>query len=159
MKAVYAAIFALLAGEAGALSCLRPDVVSSFQRADEQPETVYLLRGFLTFDEGLLPQTDMLNQEQSPDPISARFDGHALGDDGFTIPYARELTLQPLCFGPWCGRAHSGEDALIFATAMGDELIVEANPCGGTIFYDVTEEMVRQVTSCMAGDCSAQPLQ
>ena len=159
MKAVYAAMFSLLAGEAGALSCLRPDGVSSFQRADEQSETIYLLRGVLSFDERLLPETDMLNQEQAPDPISARFEGHALGADGFTVPYARELTLQPLCAGPWCGGAQSDEDALIFATVAGDDLIVEANPCGGTIFYNVTEEMVRQVTSCMAGDCSAQPLQ
>ena len=154
MRTLLAAAFAMVASDAAALSCLRPDIVSSYIRADEAEESVYLLRGTLTFDEALLPETDVLNQKQSPGAIPAQFEGFALSRDGFTIPYDREVTLQPVCFGPWCGGAASGEDAMIFAKAVGDNLLVGAAPCGGTVFYNVTEDMVDQAVACMNGDCS-----
>ncbi len=154
-----AAALTLVATDLAALSCLRPTIPDSFARAEKVPEDVYLLKGRLTFDERLLPETDMLNQEQTPAPIAARFKGHALNRDGFTTRYERAVTLQPLCFGPWCGGAASGEEAIIFAKVVGADLVIEASPCGGNIFYNVNRAMERQAIACINGDCDAQLLE
>ena len=156
MRTIAAIALATLAGQAQALSCMRPTIPDSFERAAQVPEDIYVLKGSLTFDEDLLPETDMLNQEQNPAPIAAHFKGMALNLEGFTTRYARPVTLQPLCFGPWCGGAASGEEAIIFAKAVGDDLVVEANPCGGNIFYNVTRQTEQQAVACINGDCEAQ---
>lgn len=143
----------LLAGPAQALSCMRPSIVDSFHRAEEVPQDVYLLKGRLTFDEGLLPKTDHSRTQIDPAPIPAQFDGFALNRDGFTTPYPRAVTLQPLCFGPWCGTAAAGEEAIMFATLRGTDLVIEASPCGGDIFYDPTAKMERDAILCINGAC------
>ena len=149
----------LIAGQAQALSCLRPDVAESFNRANGIEEPVYILRGVLEFDPGLMPQ-GVVNEERNPDPVPARFTGRGLTLDGFTARFERGVTLQPLCFGPWCGSAEPGQDAIVFATVRGEDLVVEVNPCGGQIFYDPTEEMADVLTACLRGEaCSPQPFQ
>ena len=147
-----AMVLMVLAGEAAALSCVRPDVVSSFQRAEEVPEDVYLLKGTLRFDPSLLPE-GVINEERNPPPIPARFEGQALNRNGFTTPYARSVTLQPLCFGPWCGSAQPGQEAIMFATVRGADLVIAASPCGGQIFYEPTRQMEQQLIACMNGGC------
>ncbi len=145
----------LIASDAAALSCVQPTIADSFARAENMPEVVYLLKGTLTFDERLLPETDMLNEGWTPSPIAARFEGFALNTNGFTTPYNRAVSLQTLCVGPWCGGAASGEEAIIFAKVVGPDLVIEAPACGGTIFYNVTRDMEQQAVACMNGDCSA----
>lgn len=148
-----ALVLVLLAGEAQALSCMRPTIANSFARAEAVPDSVYLLKGALSFDESLLPDRDMLQPEKDPAPIEAQFKGMALSRDGFTTPYNRSVTLQPLCFGPWCGQAISEEPAIIFATVRGDDLVIEVNPCGGQIFYEPTPQMDAAAIACMNGRC------
>lgn len=143
---------AMMAGEVQALSCARPDVVRSFAAADAAPEITYVLKGRLRFDEALLPQ-GVVNAPRAPAAIPATFAGVALGQDGFTIPYERAVILQPACAGPWCGSAQAGAEAIMFATVRGDDLVITASPCGGKIFYSPTNQMVRQLTACMQGDC------
>ncbi len=150
----FVAALVLVASEAAALSCMRPTIADSFARAEEVPEDIYLLKGTLTFDERLLPETDMLNDGWTPSPIAAQFRGFALNREGFTTRYDRAVSLQPLCVGPWCGGAASGEEAIIFAKVMGDDLVIEAPACGGTIFYNVTSAMEQQAIDCMNGSCS-----
>ncbi len=150
-----ACVLALVASEAAALSCIRPTIADSFARAEEVPEDIYLLKGTLTFDERLLPETDMLNDGWKPSPIAAQFRGFALNSVGFTTRYDRTVSLQPLCVGPWCGGAVSGEVAIMFAKVVGPDLVIEAPACGGGIFYNVTPQMEQQAIDCINGDCYA----
>lgn len=153
IRRALALIGALVASDAAALSCARPDLAQSFARAEAVSETVYLLRGTLTFDTTRLPEMDALAPDPDPAPIPARFEGFALNAGGFTTPYAQDVTLQPRCLGPWCGGAESGEEAIMFATVTDKGLVIEAWPCGGQIFYDVTPQMVRQAQACFNGSC------
>ena len=48
-------VFAAVAGQAAALSCIRPDPILTFQRVAAAPEPYYVLYGQLDFDQTTLP--------------------------------------------------------------------------------------------------------
>ena len=152
MKAPLTAIFVILiAGQAGALSCMRPDVATTFNRMHEVPEDVYVLRGVLEFDESLLPE-GVVNEERFPDPIAGTFKGKGLTLDGFTARFESDVTVQSVCFGPWCGSLASGIEVITFANVIGDDIIIEANPCGSNVFPSPTQEMADALQSCIRGE-------
>lgn len=146
-----AAACLLVATQGQALSCMRPDVAGSFIAAESIPEPVYILRGTLHFDESLMPQ-GVINEERNPAPVPAEFRGKGLTQSGFSVDFSRSLELQPLCFGPWCGNAVAGQEAIIFATVHPDTLRVEVSPCGGNIFYDPTPQMETVLAACLRGE-------
>ena len=148
---ILSVLLACTATQSIALSCMRPDPVQSFHRATEVPEPIYILHGRLTFDESLLP-VGMVNTPREPAPIPARFEGMGLTLNGFTSRFERQVVLQSICFGPWCGREVSGEDSLLFAKVVGDQIIIESDPCGGNVFYDPTQDVLDQMTSCIRGE-------
>ncbi len=152
-----AAIATMIAGQAAALSCSRPDPARTFNALSTDEATYYVLYGTLDFDTQKLPQ-GVTNEERNPDPIPARFTGKGLSETGFDHDFTRDVTVQPLCAGPWCGSAPANVASLIFAKAVGDDIIIEASPCGGTIFPEPTKDTLDSMTACMAGDCvSAEP--
>ena len=148
---ILSALLACIATQSIALSCMRPDPVQSFHHATEVPEPIYILHGRLAFDESLLPE-GMVNEPREPAPIPAHFDGMGLTLNGFTSRFERPVTLQSVCFGPWCGREVSGENVMLFAKVVGNDIIVESDPCGVNVFYDPTQEMLDQMTSCIRGE-------
>lgn len=155
-----AAALATISGQAHALSCLRPDPIVTFQQLAQAPETYFVLYGVLSFDEKKLPPGVSDQQMRTPDPIPARFVGHGLSTDGFTIDYVTDVVVQIGCAGPWCGSARSGVDAVYFVEATDPPLTVQAGPCGGMIFEEPDQAVLDMLTSCMqGGTCSAQPLQ
>jgi len=150
-------VFAAVAGQAAALSCIRPDPILTFQRVAAAPEPYYVLYGQLDFDQTTLPGFDLSQQREHPDPIAAQFTGKSLTPDGFTTDYASPVTLQISCVASWCGSARSGVDALYFVRADTQPAIVEAGPCGGMIFEQPDQATLDMLTSCMqGGTCSAQ---
>jgi len=159
MKApLFAALLATLASPIHALSCLRPDPISTFQRVAAAEESYFVLSGTLTFDESLLPAQDFQNQLQTPDPIPAQFSGKGLTRDGFVNDYISPVTLQITCAGPWCGSAQSGMEAVFFVEATRPLATVIADPCGGMIFPRTTPAAKDMLTSCMAGGtCTPLP--
>lgn len=155
-----AAALAAASGQAHALSCMRPDPILTFQQLAEAPETYFVLYGELSFDEGQLPPAVMQKQMSAPDPIPARFVGHGLSTDGFTLDFVANVELQIGCAGPWCGTAQSGVDAIYFVEATDPPLTIHAGPCGGRIFERPSQAVLDTLTACMqGGDCSAQTLQ
>lgn len=153
MKAAFAAIaLIVIAGQATALSCMRPDVVRTFERVSEDTDTYYLLYGTLDFDANKQPK-GVVNEERNPDPIAAQFAGFALDMGGFTTPYSSAVTLQPVCFGPWCGNTTPGVQSLFFAQVDDDAIKIEADPCGGRIFPEPSRSLLDAMTACMNGTC------
>ena len=128
-----ALILALCATEAAALSCMRPDPIATFNRLSDDPAEYYVLVGQVAFDAGLLPK-GVVNAERNPDPIAARFVGRGLTKSGFNATYVADVTLQPVCFGPWCGQATPGVEQLVFAKVTESGVVIEADPCGTTVF-------------------------
>lgn len=158
MKApMLAAALALIAGQASALSCIRPDPIDTFQRLAAAEESYFVLSGTLTFDEDLLPPGVSQNQTPAPEVIPARFNGMGLTRDGFVNAYVSPINLQVTCAGPWCGSAQSGMEGVFFVEATKPLATVIADPCGGMIFAPVSDAQKEMLTSCMAGG-TCQPL-
>ncbi len=155
-----ASALAMICGQAQALSCMRPDPISTFQRVAAAPEGYYVLYGALSFDEDDLPRGSNTMQDQVIDPIPAQFRGKSLSQDGFVRDYVSPVLLQVNCLSIWCGSAQSGVDAVYFVEATEAPVTMQADPCGDMIFYEPTEAVLDMLTSCMKGDtCSPEPLQ
>ncbi|WP_438956567.1 hypothetical protein [Cognatiyoonia sp.] len=151
MKTILTTLFCLVAAQASALSCMRPDVATTFLQMNEVPEPVYVLRGTFEFDESLQSQ-GVVNEPRDPDPIPATFTGHGLTLDGFTSRFLRPVIVQPVCYGSWCGSMAAGEEVITFAKGVGDDIVLEANPCGSTVFYEPTQTMIDDLVSCIRGN-------
>lgn len=148
-----AALLAVLATPALSLSCLPPDVARSYQRAAEAEEAYVVVSGVLRFDETRLPKADMSAQQDTPPEtkIPARITGMALTQSGFDHAFDREITLNVLCFGPWCGGAKPDIRYLGFLqkTDTGYELV--ADPCGSFAFAEPGDDMLHRVEQCFQG--------
>jgi len=151
LKYSIAAALCLIASQAAALSCMPPDLATTFNRMNEVPEDVYVLRGKLDFDESLLPQ-GVVNEERHPAPISGTFAGEALTREGFVSRFVSPVIVQSVCYGPWCGGVGSGEDLITFAKVVDGAVVVEVDPCGSTVFYDPTPKMESDLISCIRGE-------
>lgn len=160
MKALaLAAAIAAAAGPASALSCMRPDPVRAFTAASGSDARFVVVIGTFTFDEDKLPGgmiMDGSGAEPRPDPIPARFKGFGLTLDGFTTPMDMSMTVQPVCFGPWCGGMASGLETLAFLRREGTGYVVEADPCGGWVFPEPSRAVRQQMVDCLRGE-SCEP--
>ena len=141
----------LAAGPALALSCLRPDVARTYSQASEAEQAYVVVRGELRFDEARLPENGGTNQDRRVVTIPARLEGKSLSRAGFTTPFARDITLEVSCLGPWCGGAQSGVEYLAFLEKHGRNLVMVAEPCGSWAFPEPSAEQVKQVETCMGG--------
>lgn len=158
MKLWIAIALSLVANQAAALSCMRPDVATTFNQMNEVPEDVYVLRGTLDFDESLLPQ-GAVNEERTPEPIQATFNGNGLTLEGFTSSFGSPVVVQSICYGPWCGGVGSGKDLITFAKVIDDDIVIEVDPCGSTVFYEPTQSMIEDLKSCIrGGKCESNEL-
>lgn len=151
---IVASLIALVAaGPAQALSCMRPDAARAFQEYAAADETYSVLMG--TFDFTAPPPQEFSNDAVGQS-VTARFTGQGLAADGFGRVAPMDVTLETLCFGPWCGGfPRSGENVLAFVEHTPDGYVARLGPCGGTLF-DVQTASV--VASCMRGNtCDATP--
>lgn len=155
MKAALTALAFVCAGQASALSCMIPDPRGTFLNLMEVEQPYYILLGQVQFDTDLLPGV-VLDGVPDPDPINARFTGKGLTSSGFDARFERDVILQPICFGPWCGGAPAGVETLFFAKVTGDVITIEADPCGTTVFPEPLPEMLDAMSSCInGGPCEA----
>ncbi|QQA42639.1 hypothetical protein [Pelagovum pacificum] len=146
----------LAATQASALSCLRPDPATAFQRAADASEEYVVLNGTFTFDETAMPgDVTPDGPEAPPAHVPATFSGNYLTADGFVETYEGPLTLAPVCAGPWCGSLDAPADMLAFALLQDGAMTVEISPCYDMVFTDPSREALMKVVSCMqGGDCS-----
>lgn len=150
---VLACMVSLIAGQATALSCMRPDPTASFARASASDDTYYVLYGTLDFDASALPQ-DVENRARQPDPVPAVFRGNGVSKTGFNLRLDVPVTLQSVCAGPWCGTTQPNTPALIFARVRDDQIVVEIGPCGGQVFLEPSQADLTAMTQCMNTNCN-----
>lgn len=122
----------------------------SFVEANEAEETYIVVHGQLEFDRSALPPGMLDDPEAQGRDIPARITGAGLMRDGFTLPFATDLTLRTTCAGPWCATAEPGE-ALTFLEKTDDGYVLTVSPCGGHLFQSPTTEDLSRVSSCFAG--------
>jgi len=148
---ILAIALTLLASQAAALSCMRPDPVAAFQNALDAPERFYVLYGQIDFDEALLPQ-GLVNARPLPQPIAGVYRGDGLTKNGFRPTTLSDVIVQSSCAGPWCGRMAAGADHLMFAKQTDAGLVINVGPCGGAVFAAPTQDMLDQMVQCMRGE-------
>ena len=155
-----AALAALLAGPALALSCMAPDAPRSYQQADAAEERYLVVHGTLTFDDTRLPKTDLQDQGSIPEstPLPAQLTGMSLSAEGFTTPFDKPLTLDVRCFGPWCAGGTSGIEVLGFVELRESGPVLTLDPCSSMTIPDPSEQMLNQVIGCMKGE-GCEPVQ
>lgn len=152
LLAVVTALVAL-SGPALALSCMRPDVKRSYMQALEADEFYSVVIGTVTFDATKLPKA-VGNDSPPQTLIPARIEGSALTGTGFDLDFAQDITLEVLCFGPWCGGAGSGVEYLKFLRKDTEGYTMVADPCSSLNFQEPTQEMRQAVEKCyMTGEC------
>lgn len=150
-----AALLALFAGQADALSCMRPDIARDYERAASAEEIYHAVTGVLDFDPATLPVVDYDNQQDTPPEtdIPARLTGRTLTSSGFTAEFERDITLRVHCFGPWCASPQPGTPYLTFVESTRQGLVMHVDPCGGLSHPNPSAELEARVVACSKGDC------
>lgn len=148
--AILTATLCSWAGNATALSCMPHDLSDTYKSAAESKDRFVIVHGILRFDEKLLPETDMQNQQDIPQEtrIPARLTGHSLSKEGFVTDFDQPITLSVRCSGPWCAGAKSEIPYLAFLqdTGQGYDLVVTA--CGGYGFGAPQPQALQTIISC-----------
>ncbi|MGZ9812068.1 hypothetical protein ACXN5S_16520 [Pseudoroseicyclus sp. H15] len=157
LVALAAASLALTATSAQALTCLRPDVATTFQEVAAAEERYMVLSGTLTFDDSLMPPPTLQTVPDGglhPDPVPAEFTGSHLAADGaFSSPLAETpVTLEIDCAAAFCTSLTSPLEVLAFVQIDDGSMRLDATPCSDKIFMNPTDEMLDQVMSCTAGE-------
>jgi hypothetical protein len=150
------AVLSFIASQTVALSCVRPDPVRAFQTASAATESYIVIYGSFDFDVTLLPPDvqDESGQDAIAAAIPSEFTGNGLSPSGFEQAMIRKITIQPICFGPWCGQMPANAPVLAFAKQTEAGYVVEADPCGGWVFANPSQDVLDQMTACLRGeDC------
>lgn len=150
MKLVLSLIFALMASQAAALSCMRADIASTFGHAHASDDLYYILRGSLDFDPALMPN-GVEDRTAPPAAVPATFEGMSMGRRGFKTAFSGPLVLQPSCAGPWCGSVRPSADIVVFAKQTDQGLQVDVGACPFYVFHAPTDDMEQRLVNCIAG--------
>ena len=132
-------MFGGLAGQAMALSCLRPDVARTYAEAAEAEAAYVVVHGELDFEPGDMPPAEGTEPAPKSRELRATLHGKGLTQGGFDTPFTRPITLEAQCLGPWCAQAEPGVEVLAFVETAGDGYRLTITPCGGMAFQEPSE--------------------
>ena len=157
MRILGTLILMVLPVQAMALSCLRPSVERTFEEVNAAKEGYLVVSGRLTLETRKLPKSHSNNQN-APElaRVSGKLTGKSLTLAGFDVPFDKNITLEVLCFGSWCGSAQNGEEVLAFLRREGGGHALEISPCGGKVFSNPKPLMLKKVQRCFQrGSCAS----
>lgn len=144
-----AALGVVLAGQASALSCLRPDAADTFQRVAAAEERYVVLLGTFDFVAPPAPEVTDINSP-APQSVVATFEGQGLAATRFGRVAPLQVTIETSCAGPWCGGfPAAGENVLAFVEQTDDGYVLTMGPCGGSVF---APRVAPVVAACMRGE-------
>lgn len=158
MKSLIAATLTIVlpANTALALSCLRPDVVRSYQMAAEASESYVVVSGVLDHQMAEVP-TDR-KEGNAPVSFAAQLVGKHLTADGFTGDFSRPVEVTLNCVSVWCATLPPQHSSVLAYVRMeGDQFFIDANPCQTWLFDDPTPDQMVSVVACHTeGNCQAE---
>jgi len=144
-----ALLLMFLAGQAQALSCVRPDIANTFLRADAAEDEYMVLKGRFDFDPNDFPSSSG-QKEYLTVSIEAWFDGHLLTRLGFTNSISSRVVLNVSCLGHWCTGISTDTDYIAFARQTSEGFNVDLEVCGDTVFA-AHPEIERKLVRCLRG--------
>jgi len=143
----------LASGPVQALTCLRPEIGTSFTAAHERPETFHIALGRLirtgdNIPDG--PDTGDVNNRVGYS-FAARFEGRLAGRDGFEIDLSTPVTVEVACVSAWCGDDSLSEHGLYVLRVDADgRYALEAGVCPMFFFDNPTEHQLMSLFGHMA---------
>jgi len=135
-----------------ALSCMRPDVGTSFEAAEARPETFQIALGRLTrTGENIPAGTDTGDANSRVGyQFAAQFDGYFAGRESFDVERSVSVTVDVSCVSAWCGSDSLSEHGLYFLRFDGDgRYTLEADACPMFFFDDPVEHQLMAVFGLM----------
>lgn len=151
-----ACVLALAATPAGALSCRMPDAGLTYDQAAASPSQYAVVVGTVDFDPKRLPEHRSGGQVQKNTAVPARVTGRALDTNGFLTPFRRDVTLDVLCFGPWCASMEPDKPYMMFLELRSDGYALTLTPCNDFAFANPDRKMLERITLCfqLGGSCA-----
>ncbi len=125
-----------LSTPAWSLSCLRPDIVRTFEMARDSDAGFWIVQGELLPNGPIAtptPDKDGRYKENASATTAATFTGKGLQLDGSYAAFSRKIDVTIQCFAHWCGAAPLGTKvfAAIEVKDTGPELILD--PCDSRV--------------------------
>lgn len=157
MKHLLTVALVVFAGQAQALSCLRPDVARTFEWAAEAEESYVVLLGRFDFETPDLRSDRNLNPQEVRS--AARFSGQSLSVEGFQDNVPLDVTIVFSCLASWCGSMdQNNSDVLAFVERTPEGYVLSVGPCFDTVFDRVDATQIARVEACMRGEaCEHAP--
>lgn len=141
----------MMANQGFALSCSPLSIEDSFISHSKAKESYILVTGTLTQKRNVVlgPLTQGVGARS--ENFTARFVGHQATRAGFSRRIKTTVAVSATCAGPWCGMVDVDVPMLTFLeiTPYGHKLSV--GPCGGSVFYDPTDDQSQRVLQCLRG--------
>jgi hypothetical protein len=142
-----------IAGQAAALSCLRPDVQNAFAEANAAPETYVVVLGEFSGGPGPRAGGTTGGEERT---YTARFSGHLMNRDGKARSIDREVTVREGCAASWCSELATGQQVLTFLQVdTGAAPLLALGPCYPDFFTSPTQAQLEVVKQCFVTGCTA----
>ena len=156
MKKLISAALALLMSANGALalSCMRPDVLTSYKAAAEASERYVVVSGVMAHD---TPQSEQA-QTGNPKVVSftSRLVGRYLQDDGFMGEFDAPVQVTLNCVSEWCATMPPQRaSVLAFVQMKNDGFVLDVQPCQRWLFQDPEPEQMVALFDChTSGNCT-----
>jgi hypothetical protein len=148
----------LIATPLHALSCAPYGLPEILQEVVKSEHGYVAVTGTLTFDTNKLPKPTRDNTA-GPDltKIKGNITGKSLSRAGFKNTFSTDLTLEVRCLGPWCARAKSNAEVLVFLKQTQNGYTLAVQPCGSHIVYRPTRSDLNSTKQCyLTNNCPKQ---
>lgn len=158
MKYLPFALAACMAASAPAwsLSCMRPDIIRTYEAARDSDAGFWIVQGEIFTDQPIaLPKPDASGRYKDGTSASTPivFSGLGLLPDGMYKGFAQNITLTLTCVAHWCGSAPLDQKVFVAIEVKdtGPELLLD--PCNSRV-VPYTEEANQRLLACVRnGDC------
>ncbi len=146
---------ALSAGPAAALSCLQPDPVDAFSRANAATEVYVIVLG--QFSGGPGPRPDDLSTPAPEDrTYEMTFTGHTLDRNGPAEAVNRTVRVIERCAAAWCASVPTDTPVLTFLRIdAGPAPELDVGPCYPDFFANPTDTQIQAILDCFENGCTA----
>lgn len=148
-----------LAAPAWSLSCLRPDIVDTYERARDAKEGFWIIHGVIRADgplAGPQPDADGRYKDGASASTKVRVLGRGLRTDGFHSIPPQDVTLTITCLAHWCGSVAPDQDLFmaIEVKPTGPELVID--PCSSRVVPYTKDGETRLLRCLRDGVCERE---
>lgn len=157
----------MFAQTASALSCMRPDLAKTMEKAKASDKIYYVLVGNFIYEPIPNKKTkfDPNDQFKSKPPVitQTRFEGYSLTPEARTdVPLMGfPVDIETSCMGPWCSSPPSPKSTQIAFVEVrdGQAPLLRITPCPDMAFRVQPQDgQVDKLRTCFNGTCqSGQP--